>query len=155
MNTSFMQATHTTRTGDVMLVSQMETDHLLNTIRFALRKMVELVPSATPVETNPYKEALYGKQSLNPVQIAELINGAMASLSPLIVEAFFRMKEIKSAKLETIYDEIHAQLEIVLARSGKLEGYKVKKLLPDGMSIRRLGELVDDLQDDIDMDTPD
>jgi hypothetical protein len=41
-------------------------------------------------------------------------------------------------------------LEIVFARSGKLEGYKIQISLPPGMSIRRMGEMIDDLEPDYD-----
>jgi hypothetical protein len=94
MNIDFLKAKHTTKKDEVMLISQMETDHLLNAIRFTLRKMVDLVSTTTQVEENQYKNALYGKNPLTPEQIADLINGAISGLAPYIVEAFFRVDEI-------------------------------------------------------------
>jgi hypothetical protein len=127
---SFLQAIHTTKDNQQMLISQMETLHLLNTIRFSLRKMEKAIPVEAPTPANPYRDALYGKQVIPPEEIARIINDALEGIVPYIFEAFFRSAEINSqANLQSVRDECISLLETILGRRTKLENFKPTNLL--------------------------
>jgi hypothetical protein len=115
----------------------METLHLMNTIRFSLRKIVDIVPAEEVKPSNPYKDALYGVVALKPEVIAGLVNDALEGLAPYIFEAFFRSNETGTdfEKVIQVRNECLALLETILGRRTKLENYKPtdRLSLPSGM----------------------
>lgn len=151
-NHNFLQATHTTKDGTTYLVTQMENQHLLNTIRYFLRQAVDVIPNNEEV-SNPYKDALYGtRKRLNPEEAAFAINRLLFELSPYIMEAFFRQKELQVACFQSVINDILSLMKKIYARDSKLETPKNLKFLESDIEEEFdeiVGENIDDLRKDI------
>lgn len=120
----YLKAIHVTATGSKMLIAQMETQHLLNTVNYAFTKISALVPQ-TVVEKTPqssYRSALYGQQEVNPKIAAQIVSDSYDAIAPYALEVMFRMEEIaqNDSYMET-FREIRKQMETLLQRTGKLE----------------------------------
>ena len=109
--------THTTKDGKVMRIAEMDTPHLLNTIRLELRKANEvLVASRNP--GNRYTSRLYGRKSITPEEAADTVNEVLAHLLPYVFEAFFRYREIPG--YQPTMENILELLISVMHREGQL-----------------------------------
>jgi hypothetical protein len=111
-----------------MLIAQMETRHLLNTIRSTMRKMDSVI-SMSQEKNDVYRFILYGKQSISPRDAADLINEAIEGSAQYFVECFFRMGEVfvNPGYLE-IYNEIQQIMATVYQREGVLEKFNIPLL---------------------------
>jgi hypothetical protein len=128
MKTNYLKTVHNTAQGERMLISQMETRHLLNTIRLGVRKMKTIV-SVSQEKDETFRAELYGKQTISPKEGADLINAAFDEMSVYFVEIFFRFGEVVSNQAYMdLYNEIQRDLAIVFMREGQLERFDVAQL---------------------------
>lgn len=116
---------HVTKDGKRMLVSQMDTDHLLNLINLRLKKANEVFV-ASKQSVDPYKARLYGIRGVDPEQAAALVEDMLARTAPYFIEAFFRYDEL--SKHEEVMTHIRELMQSVLQRAGKLEQFDVPAL---------------------------
>jgi hypothetical protein len=110
-----LDAIHMTKEGDQCRVAEMETDHLLNTIRYSLRNLVKVV-EASEVEADEYTQRLYGYPKVNINVAVDTVETVIAKLTPYIFEAFYRFPATNIATME----EIRQMLDLILKRDGRL-----------------------------------
>ena len=83
---------HTTRDGDSMLIAEMDTPHLINTVKFHLKRINQVKAAVGTVDTGSrFNDRLYGRRStMEPEQAADLVSKIMEKLEPYLAEAFVR-----------------------------------------------------------------
>lgn len=126
-----LDAVHITKEGERCRVAEMETDHLLNTIRFQLRKLVKIV-EASKIETDEYTQKLYGYPKVSVNIAVDTVEVVIARLTPYIFEAFYRFPATNIATME----EIRQMLDLILKRDGRL--VTPAGLLPEPVSSQEI-----------------
>jgi hypothetical protein len=125
---NFLKTVHVTAQGERMLITQMETRHLLNTIRSNMRKIAS-VTSISQEKDDVYRSTLYGKKSISPKDAAELVNEGIEGSAQYFVECFFRMGEVfANPGYLDIYNEIQQLMATVYLREGVLEKFNIPML---------------------------
>lgn len=110
-----LDAVHITKEGERCRIAEMETDHLLNTIRFQLRNLIKVV-EASEIETDEYTQKLYGYPQISTSNAVDAVEITIAKLTPYIFEAFYRFPATNIATME----EIRQMLDLILKRDGRL-----------------------------------
>lgn len=86
---------HNTKDGESLLVAQMDTSHIMNTIRMVVRKLYEVVVRSEK-KYSRYEMKLYNTSYVSPEETAARVQDGLEWLSPYFFEAFFRMDEVFS-----------------------------------------------------------
>lgn len=142
-----MHLVHTTKSGRKLFISQMDDDHLKNTINLKLDELQTITTALTvTAEVTPLQQALYG---MSPNQVSksarEQLAPALSHLYPYIAEAVLRNKVVEwtlTERLQKIMARTGADPAILLASSPASTFRK----LPSGRIVR-----IDDDDDDDDL----
>ncbi len=110
-----LDAVHIDKEGARLRIAEMDTQHLLNTIRFQLRKL-EKVVAASETKQDDYTAKLYNYRQIDINEAVEAVEMTIALLTPYIFEAFYRFPEVNITTME----EIQQLLNTILRREGRL-----------------------------------
>ena len=118
-----LQQLHHSTDGSIKLIAEMETSHLLNYLRFTLRRLWTVVLESQE-KKNSYTNNLYGKRVLTQEEAAAMANKTLQHLAPYTFEAFFRGREIagyaEDSTLGECYNEIIDLLGSIMGRTTAL-----------------------------------
>ena len=117
---------HKTRAGEQFFVSQMEDEHLRNTIELYLGQLKQLKGALeAKVTLNPFKSALY---NVDVGAISEkakgLINGVANKLYPYLAEAMLRGIDYKT-ELQTTFERTGAEEKFIIDTGNRTLSYDV------------------------------
>lgn len=108
---------HTDKEGNIKLIAELETSHLLNIIRVKMRECNKAFV-ASQQQQSPYKVRLYGFNPINEERAVDFINTVLDSVGPYIIEAFFRIREIQN---DPVMADILGLMQSFMQREGRLD----------------------------------
>ena len=140
-----LKARHTTAEGKMMLVAEMDNDHLLNTINLALGKVERVaneftqIVSTSETEDTPYSEAwriMYDipKRSAKSAakEYAATVEMAAEYLAPYIIELFTRnFTDPQNARIGVL----RHRWQTVVGRSAPISRSHTPPLMLEGVTV--------------------
>jgi hypothetical protein len=115
---------HTTKEGDRMLIAEMESMHLLYTIRLHLRMLKRILDAVSTGEEEEisYFDHLYEKQVISVEDAATMVRDHFPMLYPYLAEAFLRVPEfMANGEVAVLYGEVHSLMIVVLGRDKAID----------------------------------